>query len=171
MSDGKATSAPSEEEIRKRFEMGKGMSQGKLGNRLSLVHAGFYRMMGGRKGARINDALGDRPVLLLTTVGRKSGKQRTVPLIYLDDGDARVVVGSNAGQATDPAWIHNLRAQPMGSVQVGKDRIPVVAEILSDQAAAELWPRLNRMYRGYEFYAEMTDRTQQVVRLRPVGQA
>ncbi len=74
------------------------------------MHRGLYSASGGRVGSRI----AGMPVLLLTTVGRKTGRRRTVPLTYIEDGDAIVLVASYGGRPHNPAWFDNLVANPDG---------------------------------------------------------
>jgi deazaflavin-dependent oxidoreductase (nitroreductase family) len=88
----------------------------------------------------------DRPLLLLTTIGAKSGQLRTTPLLYSTDGDRLVVIASKGGEPTNPDWYHNLLAQPEATVEVGGERFPVRATIaegaerrrLFDQQAAQM---------------------------------
>src|SRR5271170_2354975 len=68
---------------------------------------------------RLFGQIAGTPVLLLTTVGRRSGAPRTVPVVYLADGERLVVIGSNAGHKTAPAWSLNLEANPVAEVEVG----------------------------------------------------
>ena len=75
----------------------------------------LYRLSGGRIGGKVGRA----PVLLLTTTGRKSGQQRTAPVVYLADGESVVVINTNAGNAKVPAWSLNLKANPEAEVEVG----------------------------------------------------
>ena len=81
----------------------------------STIHLFWYRMTGGVIGGNV---LG-MPALLLTTTGRKSGQQRTTPLTYLRDGEHMVLVASNGGNPSHPAWFLNLQANPEAEVQVG----------------------------------------------------
>ncbi|WP_194814006.1 nitroreductase family deazaflavin-dependent oxidoreductase [Nocardia sp. XZ_19_385] len=119
------------------------------------LNALVYRVSGGKVLGKIQGA----PVLLLTTVGRKTGKSRTSPLLYLRDGERYVIVGSHAGHESDPAWVYNLRAKPEAEIEIGKEKIPVAAvELLAAESAA-LWPRLDAMYAGYADYRTKTDRT------------
>lgn len=126
-------------------------------------HTRLYRATGGRVGG----TLAGGPVVLLTTNGRKSGKERTVPLLYLPDGDDLVIVGSNGGTATHPTWWLNLMATPVARVEVGDRKIRVRAREASPEERARLWPRLVEMYGGYEGYQEKTDREIPVVILHP----
>src|SRR5262249_37095425 len=97
-----------------------------------------YRLSGGRLGG----SLSGRPMLLLTTVGRRSGRERTLPLLYVEDGGRWVVVASNAGDERDPAWWLNLRARPEAAVQAGRERHAVRARRATPEEEARLWPRL-----------------------------
>lgn len=90
----------------------------------SRANTALYKATGGRLGGtwRVGAAARNPvPVALLTTIGRKSGKPRTAPLLYLRRGDDFVVVASQGGSATHPAWYLNLRDNPDVSIQVGKD--------------------------------------------------
>ncbi len=76
-----------------------------------------YRLSGGRIGSKV----GDGPVLLLTTTGRKSGEPRTAPVLYLAHGDAMILIDTNGGNEKLPGWSHNLKAEAAGR---GRDRPP-----------------------------------------------
>jgi F420H(2)-dependent quinone reductase len=114
----------------------------------------LYRVSGGRIGGRINEA----PVLLLTTTGRKSGQQRTAPVVYLADGENLVVIGSNAGHNRTPAWSLNLKANPEAEVEVGRARRQVRARVADGQERTELWRKHNEQYSGFDEYEARTDR-------------
>src|SRR5258706_2456891 len=83
---------------------------------VNRVHPALYRLSGRRLGAK----LGEAPVLLLTTKGRQSGKERTVPLLFLRDGAAVVIVASYAGDDRSPAWVHNLMANPDANAEIDR---------------------------------------------------
>lgn len=113
------------------------------------AHAFVYERSGGRLGAR----MAGRDMLLLTTTGRRSGAKPTLPLAYLRDGDALVIVASNGGQPTHPAWFHNLAADPRARVRAGREVFEARAEVASPAERARLWPKLvayNPPYAGYE---------------------
>ena len=129
------------------------------------LHSFVYRTTNGRVGGRIAGG----PVLLLTTTGRKSGRERTVPLLYLEDGENMVVAGSNGGTASPPAWWLNLAANPEATAEVGDRRVRVRAEEAGPGERERLWPRLVAMYRGYEDYRRRTDREIPVVILRLIN--
>jgi deazaflavin-dependent oxidoreductase (nitroreductase family) len=111
------------------------------------------------------------PVLLLTTTGRRSGKQRTVPLLYLMDGRNVVLVASNGGAVRHPTWWLNLQAAPEGWIQIKGIRRRVRAEQASAAEKQRLWPLLTAMYPGYKRYQEITDRDIPVVILRSIEEA
>jgi deazaflavin-dependent oxidoreductase (nitroreductase family) len=110
------------------------------------------------------------PVLLLTTTGRKSGREHTVPLLYLEDGENLALVASNGGAPIHPAWWLNLRANPEARVEIGHRKLRVRAEKASSEEKERLWPRLVEMYGGYENYRRRTDREIPVVVLSPAGE-
>jgi deazaflavin-dependent oxidoreductase (nitroreductase family) len=129
------------------------------------LHSLVYRVTKGKAGGRLVGG----PVLLLTTTGRKSGRERTVPLLYLPDRENLVIVGSNGGTATHPAWWLNLIANPEASVEVGGRKTRVRAEEADPAEKERLWPSLVEMYGGYEDYRRRTDREIPVVILRPLN--
>ena len=96
-----------------------------IGRRFYRIHRFVYRWTGGLIGHRTPAG----PILLLTTVGRKSGHRSTTPLLYMPDGPLFVVVGSNGGRDQPPAWVLNLAATPAAEIQVGRRRLPVEAHI------------------------------------------
>lgn len=127
------------------------------------IHPWIYRLTGGRVGGR---AMG-MPVLLLHTVGRKSGQRRVNALMYLPDGDRCVVVASNAGEPLHPAWWLNLRANPRTTIQVGRDTIDVTAREATGEEREQLWKRIVAAESGYETYRQRTERQIPVVVLEP----
>jgi deazaflavin-dependent oxidoreductase (nitroreductase family) len=132
---------------------------------VSGTHEFWYRLTGGL----IGGSFGHLPVLLLTTTGRKTGKKRTTPLVYLLDGDNIVIIASNGGSDHHPEWWLNLRAEPNAEVQVGGDVKAVVAAKAQGAERERLWREVNELYHGYDEYSRMTDREIPVVVLRPVG--
>lgn len=133
-----------------------------LGRLFYKVHRWIYEATDGRIGA--NSPQG--PMLLLSTIGRRSRQLRTTPLMYMRDGDDFVVVGSNGGRPQPPAWFLNLQADPKATVRVGRCKLGVVADIAGSDETAELWPRLREFYDGWSYYQTLTDRELPVVRLR-----
>jgi deazaflavin-dependent oxidoreductase (nitroreductase family) len=99
------------------------------------------------------------PMVILHTTGRRSGRPRQTPLLYLEVDGAIVVVGSNGGDDRTPAWVHNLEAQPDVEVELRGRRQPMRAAIADDARRAELWPRAVAAYPQYAKYQEKTTRT------------
>jgi len=128
------------------------------------LHVALFRRTSGRVGGRI---VGN-PVLLLNTVGRKSGKKRTTPLLYLPDGEEMVIVASNGGAARHPAWWLNLREMDEATVEVDGSEVRVRAEEVGGAEKGRLWARLVEAYPGYASYQKKTEREIPVVRLRPI---
>lgn len=120
----------------------------------SRLHSALYRLSRGRLGGR----LGKSPVLLLTTTGRTSGKERTVPLLYLRDGERLAVVASYGGDERSPAWFHNLVAHPDVAVEIEGVRRKMRAEQADPAEKDRLWPRFHAMSSGYAKYQTKTDR-------------
>ncbi|MEV0608850.1 nitroreductase/quinone reductase family protein [Polymorphospora rubra] len=117
-------------------------------------------------------ALGLVPSLLITTTGRRSGQPRGNPLLYVPDGDAFVVAGSNWGQPRPPAWALNLLADPAATVTVAGRRIPVRAHLATGAERDRLWGLLVREWPAYETYVERAGgRPVHVFRLTPVDAA
>jgi deazaflavin-dependent oxidoreductase (nitroreductase family) len=131
-------------------------------------HTAVYRLTGGRIGRRV---LGGAPVLLLDHVGRKSGKKRTSPLLYIEEGEELVIVASKGGSHGHPAWWLNLREHPRTTVQVGGELRKVVARRASPEEKARLWPRLVEIWPDYEAYQRRTSRDIPVIVLSPAEAA
>lgn len=131
--------------------------------RLSLLHTQVYRATGGMLGRR----LVNNDMLLLTTVGRRSGRRHTVPLLYLREGSRLVVIASWGGRATNPEWYLNLEANPNATAQVRGARFPVVARTADPGERVEWWPRVVAAYDGYDTYQARTDRPIPVIFLDP----
>jgi F420H(2)-dependent quinone reductase len=131
---------------------------------MSALNTRVYRLSNGKWMGRFASGA---PVCLLTTKGRKSGQRRTVPLLYLEDGNDLIVVASQGGAPQHPAWYLNLEADPKGEVEIGRRRVSVVARQVSQGERGLLWPRLVTMYPHYEKYQRQTTRLIPVVRLAP----
>ncbi|CAN5702448.1 nitroreductase family deazaflavin-dependent oxidoreductase [soil metagenome] len=125
----------------------------------------LHRLTGGR--VIVSRAL--VPSLLLTTTGRRSGLARPSPLACVpDDHGGWWVVGSNFGQEAHPAWTGNLIADPSATVSYGPATTPVRAELLTDGAKAEVWPRLTAVWPAYDDYVASSGRNIRVFHLVPV---
>ena len=133
-------------------------------NRLMGLHVLAYRATGGRVGHRFP---GGPSILLLDHVGARSGTRRTTPLLYVPDGGNVVVIASKGGHPRHPAWLHNLRANPDTTVQIGGERRAVRAREASASERARLWRKAVDAYGGYAGYQERTTREIPVVILEP----
>jgi deazaflavin-dependent oxidoreductase (nitroreductase family) len=130
---------------------------------LGKLNVPVYRLTRGRLFGKIGRA----PVLLLTSIGRRSGQPRTAPVLYLADGERVVVIGSNAGNERAPAWSYNLKANPDAEVQIGGEVRFIRARVAEDEERAELWRKMNEQYAGFDDYEERTSRDIAVFVLEP----
>ena len=128
----------------------------------SKLHVFLYRASGGRIGGRFKAA----PVLLLTTTGRKTGKQRTTPLLYAEDAGRYVVVASVGGAPKHPAWYLNLREDERATIRVGGRTLAVRGETAAPEERARLWAVMTRIYGPYDDYQAKTSREIPIVILR-----
>jgi F420H(2)-dependent quinone reductase len=138
----------------------------------SRANVWLYRKTGGRLGGKYRmGAAFPRgiPVLLLTTVGRKSGARRTAPLVYLEDGSRLILGASQSGLPSHPQWYLNISANPEVEVQIG----PRVRKMRARDATPEerdvFWPRLVAHNRDFASYQAWTDRVIPIVVLEPVA--
>ena len=106
---------------------------------------------------------GPLPTLLLTTVGRKSGEERIMPLLYGQANGAYAIVASKGGAPQHPAWYLNLLAQPVVKVQVARDRFTATARIADGDERAQIWELMAQMYPPYRDYQAKTTRAIPVV--------
>jgi deazaflavin-dependent oxidoreductase (nitroreductase family) len=130
------------------------------------LHRAVLRLSGGRVAGR----LGGMPVVVLETIGRRSGEPRqtmlTAPVV---DGDTVVLVASYGGDSRHPAWYLNLTADPAVTIERDGTRTPMTARTATAEEKAALWPRITDAYRGYAGYQKRTDRDIPVVLLTPRG--
>jgi deazaflavin-dependent oxidoreductase (nitroreductase family) len=132
--------------------------------RVNDLHRTVFRLSNGRIA---NRGMG-MPVVMLTTTGRKTGKQRTSMLTSpVQDGDRYVLVASNGGDDRDPAWLLNLRANPTVEATIDGTTRAMTARVASSDEKAELWPRVVAKYKGYANYQTRTDRDIPLVILTP----
>jgi deazaflavin-dependent oxidoreductase (nitroreductase family) len=133
--------------------------------RLMGGHTAIYRATHGLIGHRTPGA---PPALLLDHVGAKSGKRRTSPLVYGRDGENLVLVASKGGYPKNPAWLHNLKAHPDTTIQVGSQHLAVHAREAEEGTEYErLWRLMVGVYRGYEGYRRRTERRIPLIVLEP----
>jgi len=132
---------------------------------MSALNVFVFRLSKGRLGGRFR---GGAPVLLLTTIGRKSGERRTAPVLYLADRDRLVVVASKGGFSTHPFWYKNLESNPSVEVEIGGERRKMTAKRAGDAEKRALWPKLVELYHDFDDYQARTPREIPVVILSPL---
>jgi F420H(2)-dependent quinone reductase len=125
----------------------------------------FHRWVYRRTNGKLLSLMRGKPTLLLTTTGRRSGRLHTIPLPYLADGDAMIVVGSASGAERHPDWVLNLIADPRVTVQYLGDSGPAHAEILADGERKAMWERINVEAPWYMGYQQRTSREIPLIRL------
>lgn len=122
-----------------------------MGRRLAPLDTRLYRLSGGRFGVT-GPAGVAYPTLLLTTIGRRSGQERTTPVMYLKDGDRFVITSESFGQKRPAAWPLNLESNPAATVQVGRRKVGVLAHPASESEADLYWPRFVETWPAHESY-------------------
>jgi deazaflavin-dependent oxidoreductase (nitroreductase family) len=130
----------------------------------SKFNVAVYRATGGRIGSH---ELG-KPVCLLTTIGRKSGRSRTNALVYMSDGTRVILVAAQGGLHKNPMWLLNLRENPEVQVQIGTTVHTMHARVVDDTERAYLWPQLTAMNPRWTRFQSWTDRTIPVVACEPI---
>jgi proline iminopeptidase len=129
-------------------------------------HVQRYRETGGEVGHRWKRG---SKILLLTTKGRTSGKARTIPLIYEDDGDRLVIVALKGGAPEHPGWYRNLQKDPNVELQVLDRVLPARARTAEGEERDRLWQLVNQQWPDYATYQTKTDREIPVVVLEPAS--
>ncbi len=124
-----------------------------------------FRATGGKVGGQFEGA----PLLLLTTTGAKTGRRLTSPLMYNTDGDRLLIFASKAGAPTNPAWYHNLVANPKVTLEVGAETFDATAMVLHGEERDRLFARHAAQYPGFADYQANTSRTIPVIALERVS--
>jgi len=127
------------------------------------IHVFLYRIAKGRFVGRFHGG----SILLLTTVGRRSGKKRTRPLMYFRKGDDLLLVASNAGRDRHPGWFWNLKRNSVATIQIGSKKRRVRAREASPGEREVLWPKVVERFPGYGAYEQMTTRKIPILVLSP----
>jgi len=122
-----------------------------------------FRKTGGKLGSQ------GGKVVLVTTTGRKSGLERTSPLMGIADGDRILVAASAGGGDRHPAWYHNLVANPRVTVERGADKLAMIARVAGPEERPELWQRFKDASKAFTKYETRTDREIPVVILEPTS--
>lgn len=120
-----------------------------------------FRENGGKVGGHFKNT----PLLLLHTIGAKSGKPRLNPVAYLEDGERFVIIASKAGAPTNPAWYHNIVANPEVSVEVGTKKFQARATITDEPERTQLYQKMVELNPGFAAYPRKTVRVIPVITL------
>ena len=113
-------------------------------------------------GGKVSGQFEHTPLLLLTTVGAKSGQCRTTPLGYMPEGDRLIVIASSGGAPTHPDWYHNLVAHPQVTVEVGTETFDAIAVVAEDEERDRLWTK------GVALYPSLAEHQAKTTRQIPV---
>ncbi len=100
----------------------------------------------------IGGSLSGLNVLLLTTTGRKTGKVRTVPLGYIQDGSNYVIIASNGGQPTHPGWFFNVQSNPQVTLQLKDHVLKATAKVADEDTRKRLWAQVVQSAPAYKRY-------------------
>lgn len=122
-----------------------------------------FRANGGKVGGDFEGA----PLLLLHSTGAKSGQVRVSPMMYRQVDGRWAVFASNDGMDLNPAWYHNLKANPEAAIEVGSDTVEVTARELTLKEREPVWQQQKEQYSGFADYEQKTDRVIPVVLLTP----
>ena len=128
---------------------------------IGRLHAYLWRLTHGR----FVDAIGSAPFLLLITKGRKTGRLRTTPVLYLEVGSDFVVVASFGGNDMHPAWYLNLKEDPEAEVVIRGDHRRVTSREITSEEKKLIWPRLVKVYPQFDVYQQRTNREIPLMRL------
>ena len=111
---------------------------------------------------------GPLPTLLLTTTGRKSGKARSLPLIYGNHGEGYIIIASKGGMPNHPIWFLNLEAKPECELQVGAKALSARARVVTGEERDTIWAQMAEIYPPYLAYQKATEREIPVIVLDPI---
>ena len=114
----------------------------------------IYRLSGGRLMNRLEGA----PICLVTMTGRKSGRKKTIALMYTAHGEDVLLVASLGGAPQHPVWYYNLKAQPQIEIQVGRVRRQMLAREATPEEKRTLWPVVVANYKSFAAYQQRTTR-------------
>lgn len=114
-------------------------------------------------GGKVGGPFAGSPMLLLTTTGAKSGQSRTTPLVYTTDGDRIVIIASKGGAPTNPAWYHNLVANPTATVEIGTETFQARATVAEGAERERLFNQQAAQMPGFAEYQKKTTRQIPVV--------
>jgi deazaflavin-dependent oxidoreductase (nitroreductase family) len=128
---------------------------------IGRLHASLWRLTRGR----FVDGIGAAPFILLTTRGRKTGRLRTTPVLYLEDGGDFIVIASFGGNDMHPAWYLNLKEHPEAEIVIRGERRRVSSREITIEEKKLIWRRLVKLYPQFEIYQQRTSREIPLMRL------
>ena len=117
---------------------------------------------------KVGGGFAGKNLLLLHTIGAKSGQERVNPVAYVADGDRLVIIASKGGAPTNPGWYYNLLAHPLVTVEVGEERFNVQASVTSEPERSRLYSKMVEMMPGFAEYQQKTTRVIPVIILTRV---
>ena len=120
----------------------------------SKLNVFMYKLTGGR----IMGTLTGREVMLVTMTGAKTGKERTIPLMYVPYKDGVILVGSQGGAPKSPVWVKSVQKNPDVVVQYKSKKMPLRAHQVDDAEKALVWPTCVEWYKEYDDYQNRTER-------------
>lgn len=120
-----------------------------------------FRKNHGKVGGHFEGA----PLLLLHTVGKKTGKPRVNPMMYLKDGERYLVFASKGGAPTNPDWYHNLKANPDVEAEIGDEKLKMRAQVLVGAEHDRIYKKQSSLYPQFGEYQKKTSRTIPVISL------
>jgi deazaflavin-dependent oxidoreductase (nitroreductase family) len=126
------------------------------------MHVFFYSITNGSIGGR----LGGGEILLLTSIGRKTGKKRTWALNYLKEDPDYVIIASNGGQPNNPGWYYNLKEKKKATIKIKKVELEVTSIIADKKERNRLWTKITQQYPFYADYQKKTTREIPVIILK-----
>jgi deazaflavin-dependent oxidoreductase (nitroreductase family) len=124
-----------------------------------------FRANGGKLGGNFEGA----PILLLHTIGRKTGRERVNPMMYRKVDGGYAVFASKAGAPTSPDWYHNLVANPHVQAEIGTATVSLTARVAGESEREPIWAAQKAAYPGFAEYERMTTRRIPVVILEPAS--
>jgi deazaflavin-dependent oxidoreductase (nitroreductase family) len=113
-----------------------------------------FRANEGKVGGQFEGA----PLLLLHTVGARTGQQRVNPMMYQQVADGYAVFASKAGAPTNPDWYYNLLAQPRVEAEIGTETVELLARVAADEEREQIWTAQKAAYPGFADYEQKTTR-------------
>jgi deazaflavin-dependent oxidoreductase (nitroreductase family) len=122
-----------------------------------------FRRTNGNSMATLNGM----PILLLNTVGRKSKKKRTTPVMYIRDGENYVITASNSGNVHAPGWFYNLQSTPRVTIEVPGNQLQVISSLIPPEEKHRLWAQLIDRAPFFDGYRKKTTREIPMILLQP----